>query len=211
MGASNNDMAKILEILASLERKVDLLTEKFNQILSSEIPLDVFDVIDRRKELHDGKSPEEVVEGLPEHLRKTYQNLAEVGCADAQTLSDLQWGDEKDKRAVASDHLNQLSVLGLVKKTRLFRKVIFYTTEEDDPTPIKEFIEILKNKSKLCTAEEISLLTDKNINEVEKWLKRAAALGFIERTQIGGTDRNLYSYPVKKSAEDKPVISSTGS
>ncbi len=203
-------MTKILKVLASLERKVDLLTEKINQILSSEIPLDVFDVIDRRKELHEGKSPEEVVEGLPDHLRKTYQNLAEVGCADAQTLSDIQWGDEKDKRAVASDHLNQLSVLGLVKKTRLARKVIFYTTEEDDPTPIKELIEILKNKSKLCTADEISLLVNKNVDEVEKWLKRAAALGIIERTQIVGTDRNLYSYP-KKSAENKTVVSSTGS
>lgn len=204
-------MAKILEILASLERKVDLLTEKLNQILNSEIPLDVFDVIDRRKELHEGKSPEEVVEGLPDHLRKTYQNLAEVGCADAQTLSENQWGDEKDKRAVASDHLNQLSVLGLVKKTRLARKVIFYTADEDNPTLIKEFIEVLKNKSKLFTAEEISLLTDKEIDEVEKWLKRAVALGFIEETQIAGTGRNLYSYPVKKGAEDKPVVSSTES
>ncbi|MFX0091725.1 MAG: hypothetical protein ACFFBD_08170 [Candidatus Hodarchaeota archaeon] len=202
MGAPNNDIAKILEVLKSLERKVDLLTEQFSQLLNSDTPLDIFDVIDRRKELHNGTPPTEVVKSLPPHLQKTYENLVDLGCADALTLSEEQWGDEKDKRAVASDHLNQLSVLGLVKKTRLARKVIFYISDEDNPR------KILKTKSKICTAEEISLSINKDVDEVKKWLDRANDLGIIGRVQIAGTGRSLYSYPPRKN-ELTRIMSST--
>lgn len=71
-----------------------------------------------------GKGPltmEELL-AMPDHLRKTVMALNKIGRATSETISS----NTKRARALESGYLNQLVMMGIVRKERTGRKVYFY-------------------------------------------------------------------------------------
>jgi hypothetical protein len=64
---------------------------------------------------------------MPDHLRKTAMTLCRMGRATAEDIS----GQTKRARAVESAYLNQLVIMGHLKKERTGRKAYFYVERED--------------------------------------------------------------------------------
>ena len=64
---------------------------------------------------------------LPNHLRKTLQCLQSKGEATAIQVAEMT----RKERAVESDYLNQLYVMGLVGKKRKKRSMVFYVSESN--------------------------------------------------------------------------------
>jgi len=63
---------------------------------------------------------------LPDHLRKTAVTLCKLDQATADEVA----GQTKRARAVESGYLNQLVLMGYVKKERRGRKAYFYVDRE---------------------------------------------------------------------------------
>ncbi len=63
---------------------------------------------------------------LPDHLRKTAMTICRCGRATAQEVSS----QTKRARAVESAYLNQLVIMGYLKKERKGRKAYFYADRE---------------------------------------------------------------------------------
>ncbi len=59
---------------------------------------------------------------LPDHLRKTAVSICKLGRATAEEVS----GQTKRARAVESGYLNQLVLMGYLKKERKGRKAYFF-------------------------------------------------------------------------------------
>lgn len=64
---------------------------------------------------------------LPDHLRKTAVTLCKLGEATAEEVAE----QTKRARAVESSYLNQLVLMGYLKKERRGRKAYFYAEKED--------------------------------------------------------------------------------
>lgn len=64
---------------------------------------------------------------MPDHLRKTAMTVCRLGRATAQDVAD----QTHRARAVESGYLNQLVVMGHLKKERVGRKAHFYVEKED--------------------------------------------------------------------------------
>jgi len=106
-------LERIRESLDRLNEKMDVVIEiqKHGQRNSESIP-DVLDVM--------------TLLSLPDHLRKTAVTLCKLGQATADEVS----GQTKRARAVESGYLNQLVLMGYVKKERKGRKAYFYAEKE---------------------------------------------------------------------------------
>jgi RNA 3'-terminal phosphate cyclase len=63
---------------------------------------------------------------MPDHLRKTAMTICRCGRATAEEISD----QTKRARAVESAYLNQLVIMGYLKKERHGRKAFFYIDRE---------------------------------------------------------------------------------
>ena len=63
---------------------------------------------------------------LPDHLRKTAMSICRCGRATAQEIAS----QTKRARAVESAYLNQLVIMGYLKKERQGRKAYFYADRE---------------------------------------------------------------------------------
>jgi len=63
---------------------------------------------------------------MPDHLRKTAMSICRCGRATAEEIS----GQTKRARAVESAYLNQLVIMGYLKKERKGRKAYFYIDRE---------------------------------------------------------------------------------
>lgn len=63
---------------------------------------------------------------LPDHLRKTAMSICRCGRATAQEIAS----QTKRARAVESAYLNQLVIMGYLKKERKGRKAYFYADRE---------------------------------------------------------------------------------
>ena len=63
---------------------------------------------------------------LPDHLRKTAMTICRCGRATAQEIAS----QTKRARAVESAYLNQLVIMGYLKKERKGRKAYFYADRE---------------------------------------------------------------------------------
>ena len=63
---------------------------------------------------------------LPDHLRKTAVTLCKLGEATAEEIAE----QTKRARAVESSYLNQLVLMGYLKKERRGRKAYFYVEKE---------------------------------------------------------------------------------
>lgn len=114
-GKSTRMLEKIADSLDQLNEKVDVLIElqKHNQsgIVSESLP-DALDVM--------------TLLSLPDHLRKTAVTLCKLGQATAEEIAE----QTKRARAVESGYLNQLVLMGYLKKERRGRKAYFYVEKE---------------------------------------------------------------------------------
>ena len=63
---------------------------------------------------------------MPDHLRKTAMAICRCGRATAEEIAD----QTKRARAVESAYLNQLVIMGYLKKERKGRKAYFYIDKE---------------------------------------------------------------------------------
>jgi len=109
-------LEKIKESLDRLNEKMDVFIDiqKHNPRggLDQSIP-DVLDVM--------------TLLSLPDHLRKTAVTLCKLGQATAEEVAE----QTKRARAVESGYLNQLMLMGYVKKERKGRKAYFYVEKEE--------------------------------------------------------------------------------
>jgi response regulator of citrate/malate metabolism len=105
---------KIREHLEKLNEKIDVMIElqKHGQ---REIPENLPEALDVMTLL-----------SLPDHLRKTAVTLCKLDKATADEIA----GQTKRARAVESGYLNQLVVMGYLKKERQGRKAYFYVDQE---------------------------------------------------------------------------------
>ncbi len=108
-------LEKIKESLDRLNEKIDVMIEiqRHGQGGSQTIP-DVLDVM--------------TLLSLPDHLRKTAVNLCKLGQATAEAVAE----QTKRARAVESGYLNQLVLMGYLKKERKGRKAYFFVEKEAD-------------------------------------------------------------------------------
>lgn len=111
------------QILEKIRESLDRLNEK----------MDVF--IDIQKHSPRGSFDQSIPDvldvmtllSLPDHLRKTAVTLCKLGQATAEEVAE----QTKRARAVESGYLNQLMLMGYVKKERKGRKAYFYVEKEE--------------------------------------------------------------------------------
>ena len=110
-------LEKIRENLEKLNEKMEIMIElqkherKELQQPLADTPLDVMTLL-----------------SMPDHLRKTAMTLCRLGRATADEISQ----QTHRARAVESAYLNQLVIMGYLKKARDGRKAYFYV-ERDTP------------------------------------------------------------------------------
>jgi predicted transcriptional regulator len=106
-------LQKIKESLDRLNEKMEVIIEmqKNRSRPTPEIP-DVLDVM--------------TLLSLPDHLRKTAITICRLGQATAEEVAE----QTKRARAVESSYLNQLVLMGYLKKERRGRKAFFYVEKE---------------------------------------------------------------------------------
>jgi response regulator of citrate/malate metabolism len=102
-------LQKIKESLDRLNEKIDVMIEiqKHGQKESEAVP-DVLDVM--------------TLLSLPDHLRKTAVTISRLDQATAEQVAE----QTKRARAVESGYLNQLVIMGYLKKERRGRKAYFF-------------------------------------------------------------------------------------
>jgi response regulator of citrate/malate metabolism len=102
-------LQKIKESLDRLNEKIDVMIEiqKHNQKESETLP-DVLDVM--------------TLLSLPDHLRKTAVTISRLDQATAEEVAE----QTRRARAVESGYLNQLVMMGYIKKERRGRKAYFF-------------------------------------------------------------------------------------
>ncbi|MFH0748557.1 MAG: transcriptional regulator [Candidatus Bathyarchaeota archaeon] len=107
------------EILIKINENLEQINVKLGKLIGSKEATEQADE-ERRK----GLEALDVMTllSLPDHLRKTAMILSKLGRATANRVS-MESGR---KRAVESSYLNQLVVMGHVKKTREGHDVYFY-------------------------------------------------------------------------------------
>ena len=109
-------LQKIKESLDSLNEKMEVMIElsKHGQHTNPEGIPDVLDVM--------------TLLSLPDHLRKTAVTLCKLDHATADAVAE----QTKRARAVESGYLNQLVLMGYVKKERRGRKAFFYIERDEN-------------------------------------------------------------------------------
>ena len=106
-------LQKIKESLERLNEKMDVMIDitRHNPSETETIP-DALDVM--------------TLLSLPDHLRKTAVTLCKLGEATAEEVAE----QTARARAVESSYLNQLVLMGYLKKERRGRKAYFYVEKE---------------------------------------------------------------------------------
>lgn len=113
-GTQTRLLQKIKESLDRLNEKMEVIIEL--QKHSSKVNLEIPDVLDVMTLL-----------SLPDHLRKTAITLCKLEQATAEEVAE----QTRRARAVESSYLNQLVLMGYLKKERRGRKAYFYVDKEE--------------------------------------------------------------------------------
>jgi hypothetical protein len=115
-------LQKIKESLESLNEKMEVMIElqRHGQRITQDGVPDVLDVM--------------TLLSLPDHLRKTAVTLCKLDNATADQVAE----QTKRARAVESGYLNQLVLMGYVKKERRGRKAFFYVEREENQAGVKD-------------------------------------------------------------------------
>ncbi|MCW4005594.1 MAG: transcriptional regulator [Candidatus Bathyarchaeota archaeon] len=113
-------LEKIKENLERLNEKIEVMIElqRHDQVevsssLASDAPLDVMTLL-----------------SMPDHLRKTAMTVCRSGMATADEIAK----QTSRARAVESAYLNQLVIMGYLKKERQGRKAYFYVERSKEGT-----------------------------------------------------------------------------
>lgn len=114
--SSTQILEKIRESLDRLNEKMDVFIDIQKQSPRGTLDQSIPDVLDVMTLL-----------SLPDHLRKTAVTLCKLGQATADEVAQ----QTKRARAVESGYLNQLMLMGYVKKERKGRKAYFYVEKEE--------------------------------------------------------------------------------
>ena len=114
-GRSTQLLEKIREHLEQLNEKIDVMIE-IQKHGHHELPENLPEALDVMTLL-----------SLPDHLRKTAVTLCKLERATADEVSE----QTKRARAVESGYLNQLVVMGYLKKQSDGRKAYFYVDREE--------------------------------------------------------------------------------
>ena len=113
---------KPLQILEKIRENLERLNEKMEVMIElqkhgrkdvqplPETPLDVMTLL-----------------SMPDHLRKTAMAVCRLGCVTADEIAQ----QTHRARAVESAYLNQLVIMGYLKKERKGRKAYFYVDREN--------------------------------------------------------------------------------
>jgi len=109
-------LEKIADSLNQLNEKVDVLIELQKHSRGGIVNESLTDVLDVMTLL-----------SLPDHLRKTAITLCNLGEATAEEIAE----QTTRARAVESGYLNQLVLMGYLRKERRGRKAYFYVEKED--------------------------------------------------------------------------------
>lgn len=115
-GSETQLLMKIKESLERLNEKMEVLIE-VQRHGRRESAADLPDVLDVMTLL-----------SLPDHLRKTAVTLCKLGEATADEVAE----QTKRARAVESGYLNQLVLMGYLKKERKGRKAYFSVEKEEE-------------------------------------------------------------------------------
>ena len=124
---SNNDVngKKPLLILEKIKENLERLNEKMEVI----IEIQKHERTDTRQQpLPDTPLDVMTLLSMPDHLRKTAMTVCRSGRATAEEIST----QTTRARAVESAYLNQLVLMGYLKKERKGRKAYFYADRETD-------------------------------------------------------------------------------
>ena len=114
-GKSTRVLEKIANSLDQLNEKIDVLIELQKHSGGGIVDKSLTDVLDVMTLL-----------SLPDHLRKTAVTLCKLGQATAEEIAE----QTRRARAVESGYLNQLVLMGYLKKERRGRKAYFYVEKE---------------------------------------------------------------------------------
>jgi uncharacterized protein (DUF1015 family) len=112
---------KPLQILEKIRENLEKLNEKMEIIIELQKR--------ERKELQPlPEAPLDVMTllSMPDHLRKTAMTVCRLGRATADEIAQ----QTRRARAVESAYLNQLVIMGYLKKERKGRKAYFYVDRE---------------------------------------------------------------------------------
>ena len=112
-----------IKLLEKIKESLDRLNEKMEVIIELQkqepknLPEQLPDALDVMTLL-----------SLPDHLRKTAITICKLGRATADEVAE----QTKRARAVESAYLNQLVLMGYLKKERVGRKAYFYVEREGE-------------------------------------------------------------------------------
>lgn len=113
---------KPLQILEKIRENLERLNEKMEVI----IEIQKHGRKDMLQPLADAPLDVMTLLSMPDHLRKTAMTLCRCGRATAEEVSE----QTSRARAVESAYLNQLVIMGYLKKERDGRKAYFYADRE---------------------------------------------------------------------------------
>lgn len=116
-------LQRIKESLDSLNEKMEVMIEIQKHSSRGLSQADIPNVLDVMTLL-----------SLPDHLRKTAITLCKLDHATADQVAE----QTKRARAVESGYLNQLVLMGYVKKERQGRKAFFFVEHEENQNERKE-------------------------------------------------------------------------
>jgi len=118
---------KPLQVLEKIRENLERLNDKMEVMIELQKP-------GKKDMLHPiSDRPLDVMTllSMPDHLRKTAMSLCRIGRATAEEVSQ----QTKRARAVESAYLNQLVLMGYLKKERTGRKAYFYVDRENQGGP----------------------------------------------------------------------------
>jgi hypothetical protein len=118
---------KPLQVLEKIKENLERLNDKMEVMIELQKP-------GKKDALHPiSDRPLDVMTllSMPDHLRKTAMSLCRIGRATAEEVSQ----QTKRARAVESAYLNQLVLMGYLKKERTGRKAYFYVDRENQGGP----------------------------------------------------------------------------
>ncbi len=115
---------KPVAILEKIKENLERLNEKMEVI----IELQKHDHKDIPQPMQDAPLDVMTLLGMPDHLRKTAMTVCRCGRATAEEISQ----QTARARAVESAYLNQLVLMGYLKKERKGRKAYFYAERENE-------------------------------------------------------------------------------
>jgi hypothetical protein len=114
---------KPLQVLEKIRESLEKLNEKVEIM----IELQKHDAKDMQQPLSDAPLDVMTLLSMPDHLRKTAMTVCRLGRATAEEIAE----QTKRARAVESAYLNQLVIMGHLKKQRQGRKAYFFVDREN--------------------------------------------------------------------------------